>query len=619
MRRCLEMGFHSWDGSVLHSRHWPASSPGNAALKNNADSLQLDSRRKALVFFHDGAEHSGRLQTMVDGVNLPTFEIFAFDFRGHGKTTGPRGWAPSVVHVLKDIEEYVRWIDVEHGILQEDIAIVAVGEGAALATAWVHDYAPRVRSQVLLAPAFKVKLRFPWMPWSLKVFAKFKPDASILNCRSSSALTHSSEEARKFEADPLIVRRIAVDFMSDMANTSRRVVKDAQALMTPTLILAAGRDRVVDLKIQKRFFEALGSTLKKIHVFPKFFHGLAFESDKSQVYAMIREFVLESFAKNLSYTRPDLKAEGTDFSNREYRSLLESMGPFSSLAFGLIRMAMNTIGRLSRGIKLGWESGFDSGVSLDYVYRNRATGSFVLGKIFDRLYLNSLNWSGIRERKINLQQTLHAAIQTLHLRGEKVRILDVAAGPGRYVMEAIKDNPEVSIQARLCDYKDENLREGRELAKAFQLDQVSFEKCDALDLKSYKNLPWQPNLVIVSGLLELIPDNLRARKLIAGVSHCLASGGIVIYTGLPWHPHMHFIGRVLKNREGHFWIMRRRSLYELDQLFAQAGFRKRTQLNDEKAVHTVAIAEKFGTDQRQRRGVDLANVTGSTTVSSELL
>jgi hypothetical protein len=35
---------------------------------------------------------------------------------------------------------------------------------------------------------------------------------------------------------------------------------------------------------------------------------------------------------------------------------------------------MRTLGRLSKGIRIGLTKGFDSGSSLDYVYRNQARG-----------------------------------------------------------------------------------------------------------------------------------------------------------------------------------------------------------------------------------------------------
>jgi hypothetical protein len=55
-------------------------------------------------------------------------------------------------------------------------------------------------------------------------------------------------------------------------------------------------------------------------------------------------------------------------------------------------------GRLSEGIALGTDTGFDSGSTLDYVYRNTATGNGRWAGI-DRNYLDAIGWRGIRQRK----------------------------------------------------------------------------------------------------------------------------------------------------------------------------------------------------------------------------
>ena len=61
MRPCTERTFHTWDGSALFYRQWPAREPA----------------RNAVILIHRGHEHSGRLQELVDRLNLPACAIFA--------------------------------------------------------------------------------------------------------------------------------------------------------------------------------------------------------------------------------------------------------------------------------------------------------------------------------------------------------------------------------------------------------------------------------------------------------------------------------------------------------------------------------------------------------------
>jgi hypothetical protein len=45
-------------------------------------------------------------------------------------------------------------------------------------------------------------------------------------------------------------------------------------------------------------------------------------------------------------------------------------------------------------------TGFDSGSTLDYVYRNQARGAAGSARLIDRQYLDSIGWRGIRQRKL---------------------------------------------------------------------------------------------------------------------------------------------------------------------------------------------------------------------------
>lgn len=82
---------------------------------------------------------------------------------------------------------------------------------------------------------------------------------------------------------------------------------------------------------------------------------------------------------------------------------------------------------LSDGVKLGFDTGFDSGSTLDYVYRNTPTGKGGLGRMIDTNYLNSIGWRGIRQRKLNVEELLRLAMAKLRAEDREVRIVDIAA------------------------------------------------------------------------------------------------------------------------------------------------------------------------------------------------
>jgi len=251
-------------------------------------------------------------------------------------------------------------------------------------------------------------------------------------------------------------------------------------------------------------------------------------------------------------------------------------------------------GRLSAGVALGHRTGFDSGSTLDYVYRNTATGSGPLGRAIDRNYLDAIGWRGIRQRKRHLEELLRLALGRLHTEGRPLRVLDIAAGHGRYVLEALVEAPRRPESILLRDFSDINVRDGAALIREKGLEAIArFEKGDAFDRVSVAGVSPHPTIGIVSGLYELFPDNTMVSRSLAGMADAIEPGGLLIYTGQPWHPQLELIARALtSHRGGEAWVMRRRSQAEMDQLVDAAGFDKLEQRIDEWGIFTVSLARR---------------------------
>jgi SAM-dependent methyltransferase len=400
-------------------------------------------------------------------------------------------------------------------------------------------------------------------------------------------LTRDRNEVERYAADPLIFRQIAVNVLLDLADTGKRLVVDAGAIQTPTLMLCAGRDWVVSVKAQREFFAGLSSPLKQIETYPSACHAIFHDTDRHNVIGRVRKFILERFAESTA-TPSLLHADESGYTRNEFDRL--SSG--GRLRFSVARAGLRAAGRLSRGVNIGWQSGFDSGLSLDYVYENKPRGVTPLGRLIDKSYLNSIGWRGIRQRKVNLKKTLTSAIKELHRQRRSIRILDIAAGAGRYVIETMHALAEIPISATLRDYKDENVGAARALAEEFGLTDVVASRGDAFDPNSIAETQPKATIGLVSGLYELFPLNQAVLTSLRGLARAIEPGGYLIYTNQPWHPQVEFIARVLRNREGQPWIMRRRTTAEMDELVRAAGFRKISMEVDEWGMFTVSLAQR---------------------------
>ena len=560
--------FISWDGAELFYRKWAPDKPTD----------------KALILFHRGHEHSGRWQEMVDSLDLDDVAIFAWDARGHGHSPGNRGAANSLLDVIKDVDCFARHISKQYCIPWENMIVLAHSLTAVTVAAWVHDYAPPIRAMILATAAFHVKL---YVPFAIPALRIFRP-RSVKSYVKSKMLTHDREQAARYDSDPLIFRQIAVNVLLDLHDTAKRLVADAGAIRTPTLMIGAGKDWIVSLNAQREFFDRLSSTEKRFESFPEAYHAIFHETNRRDIVDLVRNFVQDCFAKPVAAPLL-LTADKSGYTAGEYERLKMN----GSVKFAVARAGLKFAGQLSSGIEIGWRNGFDSGLSLDYVYKNEPQGWSAFGRLIDKSYLNSIGWRGIRQRKTSLEKVLCDLIVKLHREDCPVQILDIASGAGRYVIETISAFPEIPISATLCDYKVENVHAARALADASNLDgAVVARQGDAFDRDSLARIQPRATIGIVSGLYELFPANDLVLNSLRGFAEAIEPGGYLIYTNQPWHPQLEFIANVLRNREGERWIMRRRTTGEMDELVRTAGFEKIDMEIDQWGMFTVSVARR---------------------------
>lgn len=574
--------FTTHDGVELSYRHWSATAP-------------VDGPRQAVVLFHRGHEHGGRMAHLVDELELPHCDFFAWDARGHGLSPGARGDSPSFATNVRDVQTFVEHIGSQHGIAEEDLAVVAQSVGAVIISTWAHDYAPKVRCLVLASPAFKVKLYVPFARPGLKLLHALRGNFFVNSYVKARFLSHDPERIASFENDSLIARPISVTMLLGLYEAAERIVADAQAIQVPTQLLISGADFVVHRKPQEDFFARLGSLRKEKHLLPGFFHDTLGERDRAHALSRARRFILRNFEEPVA--RPSLlDADRLGATCAEAEELAAPLPKHSlrDLYWRATRAGMRLGSSVSAGVKLGFDTGFDSGSTLDYVYRNQPTGKGTLGRLIDQNYLDSIGWRGIRQRKLHAEELLRLAMSKLREADSAVRIVDIAAGHGRYILESLEGQQQRPDSILLRDYSDINVRDGNALIEQKGLGDIArFVKGDAFDRDDLAALDPKPTLAVVSGLYELFGSNQMVGDSLAGLAAAVEQGGYLVYTGQPWHPQLELIARALtSHRNGQAWVMRRRSQAEVDQLVEAAGFRKVAQRIDQWGIFSVSLAQR---------------------------
>lgn len=570
--------FSSDDGLALHYKAWNTEAGAT----------------RALVLLHRGHEHADRWDTVIPGLMMPDTAIYAWEARGHGQSPGRRGHAPGFMQYVRDLACFFRHLETTHGLKQERTVLVAHSVGGVVAATWVHDFAPRLAGLVLATPALEVNLILPGALAGIRLMQKFNPQATIKSAVRGSWLTRDAAAAAAYDADPSISKDISARILIDLFETAKRVISDADAMDRPLLLFSAGADRVVKRRAIEEFYTNYGGEIK-IHLTMKGArHALFHDLCRDEVSSAIRNFAGRCFETFLPpKLNADLSHAGT---TAEYLALRRPLPSPSlrNLSYTLQRASLNTLGRLSRGISIGHETGFDSGESLDYVYENKARGRLLIGRLIDRGYLDAIGWRGIRQRRECLNQALRIALEQIRAAKLPLRLMDIAGGAGRYLLDLLEDAECGADLHILCrDWSESALAAGRAAAQQRGLDgRITHLRGDAFDEASLATVQPAPSVAVVSGLYELFPENDKLQRSLRGLFAAVPAGGSLIYTGQPWHPQVEMIARTLTNRDGQLWIMRRRPQVEMDALVQAAGFVKDRQWVDDFGIFTVSLAHK---------------------------
>jgi alpha-beta hydrolase superfamily lysophospholipase len=572
--------FTTDDGLALHYKSW-----------------NTESASRALVLLHRGHEHADRWDTVIPGLTMPDTAIFAWEARGHGQSPGERGHAPGFMQYVRDLDVFFHHLQTEHGLVPEKTVVIAHSVGGVIAAAWLHDFAPRIAGLVLATPALDVNLIVPGALASIRAMQKLNANATIKSYVRGSWLTRDPHAAAVYDADTAISKDISARILVDLFDTGKRVISDAAVMDRPLLLFSAGADKVVKRGAIDALYQNYGSE-QKVHLHLKgarhaIFHDLC----RDEVCGAIRRFSERCFEK---FTPPQLEADlSHPVTNAEHAELLKPLPSPSlrGLSFIVQRAMLGTLGKLSEGIRIGHATGFDSGESLDHVYQNQARGKLGIGKLIDRGYLDAIGWRGIRQRRECMNQALRFTLTKVRDAGLPHELMDIAGGAGRYLLDILEDSAVGANLHVLCrDWSVSALDTGRASAMERGLDgRIDHKRGDAFDEASLAEVAPKPSVAVVSGLYELFPDNERLHRSLRGLFAAVLPGGWLIYTGQPWHPQVEMIARTLTNRDGNFWVMRRRPQGEMDALVEAAGFRKEKQWIDDFGIFTVSVARRPGT------------------------
>ncbi|MBC7821122.1 MAG: alpha/beta fold hydrolase, partial [Planctomycetaceae bacterium] len=261
--------------------------------------------RGFVVALHGIQSHGGWYEYSCQRMCDAGYDVLFVDRRGSGENAARRGDAPhgdrlinDVVHVLVEVRRRRDRVDP-----QIPVVLLAVSWGGKLAAITAARRPELVEALALLYPGLCSRVR----PTSLqrarlwlarKLDIRHKRIEIPLN---DPALFTAEPRWQEFiRHDPLVLRDVTSGFLLAHQDLTRESLAAAPLIRCPTLLMLAGRDRIIDNAATKDWSRRLGTREFTLHEYPDVQHTLEFEPHPEQFVTDLLEWLATNSCQKMA-------------------------------------------------------------------------------------------------------------------------------------------------------------------------------------------------------------------------------------------------------------------------------------------------------------------------------
>lgn len=253
--------------------------------------------RGVVLMVHGLGEHSGRYEEMARRLHVQNFIVRAYDHFGHGHSSGVRGGLPSRRRLVDDLAHIVNFTRRTVG---QGLPLILLGHsmGGLVAAHAVALNRVRIDGLVLSSPALDAGLSLG-RRLLLAFLPAIAPHLRVRNGLDVNWLSHDPEVIKAYQRDPLVHDRISARLARYIADAGPRVVKAARNWHTPTLLLYAGQDKLVNPAGSAAFARAAPQGEPKLvesHCYAQHYHEIFNELHRESVYRQLAQWLDQRFS-----------------------------------------------------------------------------------------------------------------------------------------------------------------------------------------------------------------------------------------------------------------------------------------------------------------------------------
>jgi acylglycerol lipase len=265
--------FAARDGQQLYHEIWPA--PG--------------ATRATVVVVHGYGEHCGRYQNAVGALRPRGFELFTFDYRGHGQAGGRRGHIDHFAEYLDDLD---RALELARGRGNRPLFLLGHSLGGLIAARYVIERGKDLTGLVLSSPFLGLKLKLPAAKVAVGRFAsRWMPRLTFKNDLDVKTLSRDPAVGEAYARDRFVHHVATARWFTETGAAQVRCRDEARAITLPVLVYAGDADAIADPDATRAVYDRIASTDKTLTMYPGGYHELMNDTCRDEVLKALGEWL----------------------------------------------------------------------------------------------------------------------------------------------------------------------------------------------------------------------------------------------------------------------------------------------------------------------------------------
>lgn len=265
------------DGTKLYVQTWaPAKTPAKAQV----------------LLIHGYLEHCGRYQEFATALADKNIQVIALDLRGHGKSSGNRGYIQTWSDYHQDVSTVLATLDTT----TIPCFVLGHSNGGLLALDYFHNNkeSSPIQGVIVTSPFLKAATELGWFKvLSCKALGLVLPKLTVSSDVKSSDLTHDQSIVKANDEDPLVLKKISLSWVNQATKTQARVLAKAGEFCVPLLFVYAVDDKIANAATNKTYSQAIKQ--KDVTILPRNdeYHEVLNEVNRKELYDTIITWIME--------------------------------------------------------------------------------------------------------------------------------------------------------------------------------------------------------------------------------------------------------------------------------------------------------------------------------------